>query len=242
MAQTVRAQTRRRWFYRLTQALIRALLGLFGTLHVEGRENFPKEGPYILAVNHLHWMDIPVLFVILPHEVATFAAEKWERHWLVGTLLRLFGHAIFVQRGEPDRKAITRAIRWLQAGGVLGIAPEGTRSRTGALQPGKPGAAYMASRTGVPIVPVAIWGQEKFWREVRRLRRPHVYVRVGKPFYLPGTPNRAKGAQLDAYTEQIMLALAELLPEEYRGVYREKARQVASKRVAPHPVPNPSNP
>ncbi len=238
MTEELHVVTRRRWFYRLMQALIRGLLGIFGTLHVEGKENFPKQGPYIMAVNHLHWMDIPVLFVILPHEVATFAAEKWERHWLVGTLLRLFGHVIFVQRGEPDRRAITRAIRWLQAGGVLGIAPEGTRSRTGALQQGKPGAAYMASRTGVPIVPVVVWGQEKFWREVRRLRRPRVHVRVGKPFVLPGTPNRAKGKQLDGYTEQIMLRLAELLPEPYRGVYRDKVpagRQQASLKPSPAP-------
>ncbi len=232
--------TRRRWFYRLMQAIIRGLLGLFGTVHVEGRENFPREGPYLMAVNHLHWMDIPVLFVVLPHEVATFAAEKWERHWLVGTLLRLFGHAIFVQRGEADRRAITRAIRWLQGGGVLGIAPEGTRSRTGALQEGKPGAAYMASRTGVPIVPVAVWGQEKFWQEVRRFRRPHVYVRIGRPFTLPGTPNRAKGEQLEQYTEQIMLRLAELLPEAYRGVYREKVRSRGQNpSLKPSPAPSP---
>lgn len=224
MEGSLRVVTRRRWFYRLLQAIVRGLLGLFGSLHVEGREHFPKEGPYIVAVNHLHWMDIPVIFVILPHEVATFAAEKWERHWFVGTLLRVFGHAIFVQRGEPDRRAITRAIRWLQAGGVLGIAPEGTRSRTGALQPGKPGTAYLATRTGVPVVPVAIWGQEKFWREVRHFRRPRVYVRIGEPLYLPAAARRAKGPELDLYTEQIMLRIAEMLPEAYRGVYRNKVR------------------
>lgn len=227
MAET-RVVTRKRWFYRLLQAVVRGILRLFGAFHVEGLEHFPKQGPYILAVNHLHWMDIPVIFVILPHEVATFAAEKWERHWFVGTLLRLFGHAIFVQRGEPDRKAITKALRWLQAGGVLGIAPEGTRSRTGALQPGKPGAAYLATRAGVPIVPVAIWGQEKFWQEVRRLRRPRVYARVGEPMRLPAVARRAKGHELDAYTEQIMLRIAEMLPEPYRGVYRNKVRGTAT--------------
>lgn len=220
-----RVVTQRRWFYRWLQAIIRGLLLLFGRLDIQGTENFPRKGPYIIAVNHLHWMDIPALFVVLPHEVATFAAEKWERHWFVGTLLRLFGHAIFVQRGEADRKAISQALQWLKNGGVLGIAPEGTRSRSGVLQKGKSGAAYMASRTGVPIVPVAIWGQEKFWKEVRRLRRPTIHVRVGKPFVLPGTPNRAKGAQLDAYTEEIMLRIARMLPEAYRGYYRDKVKE-----------------
>ena len=212
----------RRWFYRALQALVRGIIHLFGTLHVEGLEHFPKQGPYIVAINHLHWMDIPVLFSILPHEVATFAAEKWEHKWFIGPLLRTVGHAIFVQRGEPDRKAITRAIQWLKHGGVLGIAPEGTRSRTGVMQEGKPGTAYLATRTGVPIIPVAMWGHEKFWKDLRRLRRPHVHIRVGEPIYLDGASKRAKGEELDAYTERIMLAIACMLPESYRGVYREK--------------------
>ncbi len=219
-----RVQVERRWFYRLLQWIIRGIIRLFGRVDAAGTENFPPTGPYIIAINHLHWMDIPALFIVLPHEVATFAAEKWERHWFVGSLLRLFGHAIFVQRGEADRKAIMQAIHWLKNGGVLGIAPEGTRSRSGVLQKGKPGTAYLASRAGVPIVPVVIWGQETFWRNVRRLRRPTIHIRVGKPFRLPGTPNRAKGEQLDAYTEQIMVTLARMLPESYRGVYADKVR------------------
>ena len=221
----MKAQTERRWFYRALQALIRAIIRLFGIVEVSGTENFPSNGPYIIAINHLHWMDIPVLFIILPHEVATFAAEKWENHWSVGWLLRTFGHAIFVRRGEADRRALREALNWLKRGGVLGIAPEGTRSRLGVLQPGKPGVAYLASRTGVPVVPVAMWGHEKFWAAVRHLRRPRVYIRVGEPILLPGIPNRAKGKQLDEYTEQIMLAIARLLPEEYRGVYSDKVRE-----------------
>lgn len=220
--------TQRRWFYKLLQALVRGIIRLFGSLHVEGREHFPPHGPYIVAINHLHWMDIPVLFVILPHEVATFAAEKWERNPLVGPLLRTVGHAIFVQRGEPDRKAITRAIQWLKKGGVLGIAPEGTRSRSGTMQEGKPGTAYLATRTGAPVIPVAMWGHERFWKEVRRLRRPRIHIRVGKPISFDDASPRAKGEELDAYTERIMLAIACMLPEPYRGVYREKCVRMAS--------------
>lgn len=218
------AQTERRWFYRLLQGIIRGLLRLFGRLDIQGTENFPQKGPYIVAVNHLHWMDIPALFIVLPHETATFAAEKWEHHWFVGTLLRLFGHAIFVRRGEADRRAIGRAIQWLKNGGVLGIAPEGTRSRSGVLQKGKAGVVYLASRTGVPIVPVAVWGQETFWKEVRRLRRPTIHIRVGKPFVLLGTANRAKTQELEAYTEDLMLRIARMLPERYWGYYREKVQ------------------
>lgn len=231
LALKMHAQTRRRWFYRALQALIGGIIHFFGIVHVDGLENYPRTGPYIIAINHLHWMDIPVLFITLRHEVATFAAEKWEKHWFVGGLLKTFGHAIFVQRGEADRRALMKALDWLKRGGVLGIAPEGTRSRSGELQPGKPGVAYLATRTGVPVVPVAMWGHEKFWREVRHLRRPHVHVRVGPPMILAGTPNRAKGSQLDAYTEEIMLTIARMLPERYRGVYRERAAASGKAKV-----------
>lgn len=233
--------TRWRLLPRLLRAVIRGLLTLLAALDIRGRENFPPDGPYIVVTNHLHWLDIPAVFIAVPHEAATFAAEKWEHHWFNGPLLRYFGHAIFVQRGEPDRRALSQALSWLRQGGVLAIAPEGTRSRTGTLQQGKPGAAYLASRTGVPIVPVVAWGQERVWHDWRHLRRPRIHVRVGKPFVLPGTPNQAKGEQLDAYTEQVMLALARLLPEPYRGVYREKVAGESRGKVAHHPSLEASN-
>jgi 1-acyl-sn-glycerol-3-phosphate acyltransferase len=101
----------------------------------------------------------------------------------------------------------------LKGGGVLGVAPEGTRSKTGQLIQGRSGVAFIATRADVPIVPAALWGTEK----IMKRPRPHVYARFGKPFRLP--EGRAKGDQLDAYTERIMCAIAALLPESYHGVY-----------------------
>jgi 1-acyl-sn-glycerol-3-phosphate acyltransferase len=158
--------------------------------------------------------------VILPYRTCVFAGEKWEKHWLLGPLLRSVG-AIFVRRGEVDRRALRQALDILRGGGLLGMAPEGTRSKTGALQPGRTGAAYLAFRAGVPIVPLVVTGQEKVFWSLRRLRRGTVRVVIGEPFYPPPVEGKASGADVEAFTEEIMYHLAAMLPPEYRGVYRD---------------------
>jgi len=219
---TERVPTERGVVYRCLQNVVGSALRTAASLTVEGQDNFPASGPYLLVFNHLHWLDIPVVFVMLRHPAAGMAGRKWADHPLVGPVARHIGHAIFVQK-ETDHRALSQALRWLRGGGVLLVAPEGSRSRGGSLQRGRPGAAYLASRTGVPIVPLVAWGHEHVQGEIRHLRRGHIQVRVGQPFVLDGTPNRAKGEQLDALTKQIMHALAALLPPEYRGVYGDRA-------------------
>ena len=197
------------------------LIRTIARLEVEGRGNVPESGPLIVAVNHLHWLDIPLAIValpILPGPATAFAAEKWRRRFPGGQILAALG-ATFVRRGAPDRRALQQAIGVLKAGGIFGIAPEGTRSSAGVLQPARAGVAYIASRTGAPILPMAAYGQEKVFPSLRRGRRATVRVVIGEPFTLPGTPNHAHGDLLDEYTNTIMSRLAALLPPEYRGAY-----------------------
>jgi 1-acyl-sn-glycerol-3-phosphate acyltransferase len=99
------------------------------------------------------------------------------------------------------------------------MAPEGTRARgTYALQKGKTGPAYLATRADVPLVPVGLTGSERIKDNLPRLRRTPVRVVVGKPFRLPES-GRVQGQKLREYTDIIMHHIAELLPEEYRGMY-----------------------
>ena len=139
-----------RGWYRVARGAIGILLRVLSRLDVQGREEIPAHGAYILVTNHLHWLDSPVVAVILPHRAYVFAGEKWEKHWLLGPFFHSLG-AIFVRRGEVDRQALRQALAVLQGGGVLGMAPEGTRSKTGGLQRGRTGAAYLAYRAGVPV-------------------------------------------------------------------------------------------
>jgi len=125
---------------------------------VQGQELVPDRGPYILVVNHLHWLDSPVILTVLPRPARVFAGEKWAKRFLIGFLLHSV-NAIFVNRGEVDRKALREALATIKAGGVLGMAPEGTRSKTGGLQHGRSGAAYLALHSGARLVPAVCTGQ-----------------------------------------------------------------------------------
>jgi 1-acyl-sn-glycerol-3-phosphate acyltransferase len=162
--------------------------------------------------------------VILPYRGYVFAAEKWEHHWFLGPLMHSLD-AIFVQRGEVDRKALRQALAVLKGGGYMGMAPEGTRSPTFALQQGKGGAAYLAYRAKVPLVPAVSWGQEKLFSYLKRLRRVPIRVVLAAPFEAPPVEGRAGTAEIHALSEEIMYRLAAMLPPEYRGVYSDVAEK-----------------
>lgn len=206
--------------YRFLRFLISAALRLVYDYRVTGRENVPPEGPAIVAVNHLHLFDPLVLAPAIPRQVITLAADKWEGKGLVGWFLRVAG-TIFIRRGEVDRHALYSCLRVLGEGQVLTIAPEGTRSSTHALQRAKPGIAYLAARSGAPIVPVTVWGTDRLG-DWKRLKRPTCRVVVGKPFRLPQIKGRLSTDELQRLADLVMLRIGLELPASYRGVYAER--------------------
>jgi 1-acyl-sn-glycerol-3-phosphate acyltransferase len=209
-----------RGWYRLWRVAVRFLLRLLSRFEVEGLEYVPAEGPFLLITNHLHWLDPPVIMAAFPYRAYVFAAAKWEKNIVLAPIFRSMD-AIFVRRGEVDRKALREALAVLEGDGVLGLAPEGTRSKTGAMQQGRSGAAYMAYRAGVPLVPVAITGQEKVFPSLWRFRRARVRAVFAPPFAPPKVKGKASAADVHAFSEDIMYHLAALLPPEYRGVYSD---------------------
>jgi len=197
------------------------LMALLTRRTVEGRENLPPKGPYIVAANHLHLLDAPLLYALVgSDQLSGWAAEKWQNDPFIGTILKL-GGATFIRRGEVDREAISAAVDWLKAGKVFGIAPEGTRSKTGGLIRGKSGIAYIAHEAGVPIVPIGHYGTEKIWSALAHLRRQPVTVRIGKPFFLPPLSAHDRAASLRQQAEEVMCRIAILLPPGYRGMYAD---------------------
>jgi 1-acyl-sn-glycerol-3-phosphate acyltransferase len=207
--------------YRLVQRCVLTALRVSMRLEVDGLHHIPLEGAVVIAPNHLHALDAVVIPAVVPRRLTVLAADKW-RNTVAGLLMNLAANAIYVARGEADRQALARALAAAKAGQVLAVAPEGTRSRTGGLLPGKNGPIYLASRSGAPVIPLAVWGQERALGEWRRLRRPAVHVRIGEPIRLPPEAARARSDELDGYTDQLMLALARMLPPEYRGAYRDR--------------------
>ncbi len=214
-----------RWspLQRWIQGAVRLLMRLLTRVHVEGLEHMPRSGPFILAINHLSLLDAPVMFSFLPRRAVVFAADKWQRAPGISWALTTVGTAIYVARGEPDRRALRQALTVLRSGGILAMAPEGTRSRTGGLIQGREGVAYLATRAPAPILPAVAYGQEKAFHCWKRLKRPAIHVRFGKLVELP--PGRHSMDQLHLYTEQLMVTLARMLPPSYRGVYADRVAE-----------------
>lgn len=224
-------------FSYVLRALIYILLVVLGRLRVTGRENVPASGPYIIVVNHMSIADPPVLFLAFPPmRLRFFAGEKWESHFLFGPIMKGVG-AIYINRGEVDRKALREAIAAIKDGSIFGLAPEGTRSRVGHLMEARDGAAYLASRTGATILPVGVVNTDQVAANVKRLRRSSLEAHIGEPFRLPDLGHRLKGRELEAATHLIMVHIAALLPERYHGFYADSpalAALLAGEDPWPH--------
>ncbi|MFL5629586.1 MAG: lysophospholipid acyltransferase family protein [Ktedonobacteraceae bacterium] len=184
-------------------------------IHLRGRYNVPAEGPFILAANHLSWTDIPLVPLHLRRKVVYMAKEEYFSS-KIAWLVRFLG-AFPVKRGEGDRQALRAAEEQLKKGNILVIFPEGTRSRTRTLARAHAGMGMIALRSGVPVVPVAIWGSEN---ALKKLRTP-VTISYGKPMTLKPKGAKITRDDIDEATQKVMHKIAEMLPPEYRGVYSE---------------------
>jgi 1-acyl-sn-glycerol-3-phosphate acyltransferase len=213
---------------KITRFLIRFLLRLLTRVEVRGRENIPTDEIYIIAANHIGLVDAFLPFYIVNNtNLVLLVGEKWEKNWITRWIGRGLNF-LFVDRFNPDLKAIRAVIARMKKGEVLVITPEGTRSKVGTLIEGKPGVSYLAAKMGYPLAPVGISGSfdKVFFGQLKRLHRPHVIVSIGPAFSLPPLPTDALGREqaLIADTDEIMCRIAALLPQEQRGAYADHPR------------------
>ncbi|MCS7061394.1 MAG: lysophospholipid acyltransferase family protein [Anaerolineae bacterium] len=186
---------------------------------VIGLEHVPKTGPAIVMINHVAWADPFVVLAALGRPIVPMAKVEVFEDWRVRWLTAPYG-AIPVHRGDVDTQAIRSATDVLNEGGLVLISPEGTRSPTGGLIQAQEGMAYLAVRSGAPILPVAITGTQTINTEWKRLRRPRVTITIGRPFRLEAGSDKLSREGLRRLTDDAMRRLAALLPEDMRGVYR----------------------
>lgn len=190
---------------------------------VEGLENLPPRdsGGMIIAMNHIHWMDIPVIGAALPlrYRLSWLAKSELFRNPLIGAWFRQM-KVIPINRGKRDLAALEAAVAALKAGAVLLIYPEGHRSRTGVLLPGRGGAVRLAMQSGMPIVPVSIIGTERGL--AGSLTRKPVTLRIGTPYTVPPTADgKIPPDLMEQLTVEMMQRIAALLPPERRGPYAQ---------------------
>ena len=211
------------------------VLGIVGRilfrLEIVGRENVPAKGPFMAMMNHIYFIDPALVGTFCPRSIIIMSKIENYANPLFAVVLRHYG-SFPVRRGEVDMSAIRASLQVLEAGKGLLMAPEGTRSRTRSLQHAHDGAAWLAVRSGVPIVPVALSGQENLGKNIRRLRRTPLRIVFGEPFVFR-TEGRVSREQLCQMSAEAMYRLAALLPPPYRGVYSD-VEQATSELIVPY--------
>jgi 1-acyl-sn-glycerol-3-phosphate acyltransferase len=218
-------------FQRFANIVLRFVMSLVLDYDVEGVENIPERGPLIGIQNHMISIDTVIGAAFVDRQIMGMSKAENYDNPIVALFFRLYG-TFPVRRGEVDRQALRTSLKILKEEKVLMAAPEGTRSHTNSLQRGKDGLSYIAVKSGAPIIPIAIWGAEIFWQQLRRLRRTKVSVGFGQPFYLDPGPGKLSREELTQMTDEMMYKIAALLPAQYRGYYADLS-QATEEHIRP---------
>jgi 1-acyl-sn-glycerol-3-phosphate acyltransferase len=194
---------------------MRLALRIFARWHVIGRRNIPRDGPLIVAANHLNVIDPPLVAASLTRRLH-FMAKQELFETRSGVFIALYG-AFPVRRFEADLQALRAARKILDGGEALAMFPEGHRS-DGAMIAAHPGTAFIGLQSGAPILPVAITGSERVQLPGSLLKQPRITVTIGESFMLE-RERRLDAKAVEQATLRIMRSIANLLPARYRGVY-----------------------
>ncbi len=211
--------------YRTLRSIVRFFMRLIADLEINGIEKLPP-GNVIVAANHLGRLDTAALLCILDREdIIMPVAEKYRDHPLYGAIGRAV-NAVWLNRFDADYAAFRQILERMEQGGLLVIAPEGTRSKTEALQQGKMGVAFLASKSGYPVLPVAVTGTEDrvIVENLKRFRRSKITATAADLMTIDIPKGKGREEAMREATDEIMCQIAALLPEKYRGVYADHPR------------------
>ena len=190
--------------YRTVRFIVTAFCRIWCRMTIEGRDNVPAHGPFLLAPSHRSILDTPIASGVTHRRMRFMGADKYWKNKAFGRLLTALG-GFPVTRGTADREALKRCIAVLESGEPLVLFPEGERKSGPLVQPLFDGAAYVAVKAGVPIVPVGIGGSERAMPKGARFIRPvKVYVAIGAPIAAPdgrATPKEQRDAARRLTTE-----------------------------------------
>jgi 1-acyl-sn-glycerol-3-phosphate acyltransferase len=211
--------------YKTLRFFIRFVMNLIADVELVGMDKLPQ-GNVLLAANHLGRLDTAVLLYAIDRDDIIMAiAEKYKNHPLFGAMGRAV-NAVWLNRFEADFSALREILARMQKGGLMVIAPEGTRSKTEALQEGKMGVAFLASKSGYPVIPISLTGTEDraVIANLKRFRRSKIRAAAGEPFMIEIPKGKGREQAMREATDEIMCRIAVMLPEKYRGFYSEHPR------------------
>ena len=209
---------------KIAEKIVNALMrGLFSLVYKIDRKEFdkvPLKGPFIIIANHTSALDGPLMYVFLqPRSMIAMAKKELWGNWFTRYLMNLWD-LIPVDRGNMGRDTMEQCFAVLDRGDILAIAPEGTRNPEGELQEGKAGVAFIAHKKHVPMVPIYTLGYGDVAKNIKRFRRTPLAIKVGKPFEIVHPGGRLDATGRQKLADEIMLRLAELMPESLWGHYR----------------------
>lgn len=209
---------------RLITLLLRIYFRISLRLDAPGMDKFPTQGPLIIITNHTGQVEVPVLATLLqPRKITGWAkAEAFDNLFLRWVFWAW--EIIPVRRGEADMKALKRALRALEREYIFGVAPEGTRNKTGILRRALPGTVIIALHSGAPIIPAVHWGGEVFLKNLKRFKRTDFHIRIGEPFRINVEGVKVTAEVRQQIADEMMYRIAKLLPEEYRGEYSDMSK------------------
>ncbi len=190
---------------------------------VDGTElnRVPMEGPLIVMVNHINFLEVPLLSTrMLPREFRALTKQETWDNPIFRILADEWG-GIPLNRDKPGIESFRRSLESLKENKILFIAPEGTRTEDGILREGHTGITSLALKSGAPILPIAHYGGEQFWRNIKRMRRTKVTFKIGDPLMIL-RPDVINKDMKKVITDQLMYELASLLPPSYRGHYHQR--------------------
>jgi len=205
---------------------LRFLIGIafpvLAKFEIEGKEHLPQEGPLLVVGNHFGFLDPVAMIHATPWPLDFIGdVDRPNAPWITRSIPYLWGY-ITVRRGRGSVQGLRNAESILTQKGILGIFPE-AGSWAQVLRPARPGTAYLAARTGTPILPLGLINMENVFLTLRKGKRPTVKVRIGKVFGPFSTTGRGqeRREQLDEIGHTIMKKIAALIPPEKRGYYSE---------------------
>ena len=208
----------------------RTVLPLIADIEVRGDVSKLPKGGYMVASNHLGRLDSLVVYCVIDNDdIIHPLTDKYKKYWYGRLAGRIF-NVTWLTRGEADMSAMKEFISRLKNGAIMVIAPEGTRSKAMSLLKAEPGAIYVASTAKVGIIPVALTGTEDadVIARLKKFKRLKLTISTNGEIYYPPDIRASKGAERDALLresiDEVFCRIAAMLPERYRGYYKDFPR------------------
>ena len=206
---------------KIVLAILRLIFSVLFSWKVKGKENIPLNGPFIVVANHVHLIDPILVELSFPRWINFMAKEELFRSPFLRPIIWWAQSFSAHRKGtiKEKREVLGQAKDTLDRGLILGMFPEGSRSRDGKLRMGKPGSAAIAARTNVSLVPIGIAGTDKIKGISWLWKRPSIVINIGEPFKVPQIEGKLNRSKMKSLTDLIMRRISALLPAENRGVY-----------------------